>query len=836
MSQRSTNLPRLTGALIGREHEVACMDALLGGGHRLVTVLGAPGVGKSRLALELAWSRLQCAQALTGGAWYCDLRGEVTARRAHAIESLAGRGHTLLLLDNVDGCAAELREPVARWLRDREDVRVLVTSRQRLGLPGEVLYELAPLSCTGRDGDPASSPAAELLVAHARTVCPGYAVTDRDALGAVVERLDGIPLALRAAGDRLSVLNEAQLEARLGPDSAWLWDFRRALDHSWTRLSPAEQAALAQCGVFHGSFTVDAAEQVLELPEPVLPVLERLRARSLLAAAVATAGGGRRLRLLRPIRAYARQRLAEGSGLDATADRHARHFCTLAARATSNRMRPAPEAVTAERAEVLAAVSRRLSQAPASSAGASLTLGAARALNPCALDTAQEVALAGMDAAVARVATSTPALAGEALLARACVLLARGEVEAARGDVDYATRLAAAADDTDLKAAATTLLGDLKAANGDLLEASRLHETALSLARRAANRRREAHALARMALTHIDLDRLEHAERILEHALTLLEDLGDTRARAEHTATLGLLEVRRGRISAAEPLLRLSLDLAESCHAPALQARSWAFIGSIHHRRGEMGKARAAYDQALELALGVNTPRLAGIALLGLSLLARERSDHVRAYRRSDAAIEHIRRSGDQILLARVLGLRATLESDMGRDSRARSTLSRARAVAGQVHAPVIDTYLDGVDRLCADAPGLVVEGAAERVQLPDGVVVDLRRRRTLRQVLMALVKRRLELPGYPLAVDDLWTAGWPSENIAEKSAANRVYVAISTLRGLGLREHILRRRDGYLLDPATPIACRPLRTPSTASIVPLHDAGRAPSRSASTI
>lgn len=105
-----------------------------------------------------------------------------------------------------------------------------------------------------------------------------------------------------------------------------------------------------------------------------------------------------------------------------------------------------------------------------------------------------------------------------------------------------------------------------------------------------------------------------------------------------------------------------------------------------------------------------------------------------------------------------------------------------------------------------AARPRLRLGGAAEWFSMPDASPQDLRRRRSLRAILLAFVERRLRDPGGVLTVDDLVAIGWPGERMLPTSGANRVYVALSTLRGMGLRRHLRSLRGGYLLDPSIEI------------------------------
>ena len=216
------------------------------------------------------------------------------------------------------GRARQLRAPGAargrrrsgRWVGACADAVFVVTSRERLRLAGEESFPLEPLAV--------DSEAVDLFVARARAQRPDFALTaaNRDDVGRIVRLLDGLPLAIELAAARVRVLSPAQLVERMRDrfallagargDVARQATLRAAIDWSWDLLVPWEQAALAQCSVFEGGFTLELAEQVIDLaawPEapPVMDAVQALVDKSLLR----TLGAGRR-RPLRPRRALLR--------------------------------------------------------------------------------------------------------------------------------------------------------------------------------------------------------------------------------------------------------------------------------------------------------------------------------------------------------------------------------------------------------------------------------------------------------------------------------------------------------------------------------------------------
>jgi predicted ATPase/transcriptional regulator with XRE-family HTH domain len=312
-------------ALVGRCDELAEVPVLLAGG-RLVTLVGAPGSGKTRLALEVAAG---CADAS---------REDVHLVRVDALSDrhvrddiarqLAGR-NVLLVLDNCE----HVRESCARLIADLLDgcprLRVLATSREPLGMAGERIYEVPALAVPQDDNltAVAESDAGRLLIARATLVNPAFALTAANAAdaAALCRAVDGIPLAIELAADRLRAFTLEQLVRRLdrlldvlssSRHSGHHRSLRAALDWSHDLLTAREQAVLARLAVFAGDFTLEAAETVASAHEltadDVFDGLSRLVECGLVMTEPATAEG-MRYRLLEVVRQYASEKLHQGA-------------------------------------------------------------------------------------------------------------------------------------------------------------------------------------------------------------------------------------------------------------------------------------------------------------------------------------------------------------------------------------------------------------------------------------------------------------------------------------------------------------------------------------------
>jgi predicted ATPase len=359
----ATTLPAPLTNLIGRDNETDEVVALLGI-HRLVTLTGPAGVGKTRLALRIAAIR---ADAFPDGARLADLApvgrelvGETLARALGVVpqpgsvlrddvREVAAGMHCLLLVDNCEHVIADAADLVADILAAGGELRVLATSREPLGVPGEVSYPVRTLPVpppqtplqAGIAGD---YDAVRLFVDRAATASPGFALTDAiaPAVAGLCRRLDGLPLAIELAAARVRSFAPAELVQHLDQRFELLSagartapprhrTLRGAIDWSYELLDDDERALFDRLGVFPAGFDFEAVQSVCAADDDsdagVIALLPRLVDKSLVAA---VGRGGRRYRLLETIRTYAAERLAASAADTTLRRRHADHYLALA--------------------------------------------------------------------------------------------------------------------------------------------------------------------------------------------------------------------------------------------------------------------------------------------------------------------------------------------------------------------------------------------------------------------------------------------------------------------------------------------------------------------------
>lgn len=361
------NLPARLPPLYGREADLARLGALLDE-HSIVSLVATGGVGKTHLARTLAGS---LRPSFADGVWCVELAshsdGDFIAHevaRVLGFQVPLGRAavdvvvdvlrtqRSLLLLDNCEHLLPAVAGLVKAIHEASPQVRILVTSQQPLGLRGEYVYRLGTLALPQAPGLEAArdSGAVQLLVHRIQAVVDGFSLSAANAmrLAAVCRHLDGIPLALEFAAARVPVLGLDGLLARLDARFKVLTassphglhrhqTLLAALEFSHGLLQPDEQAVFRRIGVFQGSFSADAAQEVASDesidPWAVLDHLGALIAKSLL---LADGGDRSRLRLLETTRAYALNRLAEAGETADWQQRHARATAALIARSADD--------------------------------------------------------------------------------------------------------------------------------------------------------------------------------------------------------------------------------------------------------------------------------------------------------------------------------------------------------------------------------------------------------------------------------------------------------------------------------------------------------------------
>ncbi|MEO8699584.1 MAG: hypothetical protein ABI867_06045 [Kofleriaceae bacterium] len=776
---------------VGRASELARLAELVETA-RLVTVVGPPGAGKSRLVAR--WAATTDAMVVDA----CDTSGE-------ADFELEVPATGVLVIDNVDHVIEVAATRVIEWLRQHPALRIVVTSRERIRVTGEHVLELGALQLPEpreRDLDAVlATEAAQLLVARA----PALVLQPADAplIADLLHRLDGLPLAIELAAARATMLDLGQLAGRLdrrfdllatGARDASvrhgsLWD---AVQWSWELLSPVEQVGLAQCSVFRNGFSLVAAEALVELgpgAPSVLDVLQRLVDRSLVRV---IRGRELRFRLYDSIRDFAAEQLARMPGHDDVLDRHGQYF-QLARWMTTELVGQEPlRSRIARDVEDLAAAFERNLDDPERLARITsrrfpsfsrvevlfaqlgrlgpfwllrrtvrdaVTLATTETGAPatrsavfrCLGNVAADCGMLGLAQRMFERAFAEADLTGTAIVRGHTLFVfgsgpAAGDREARCGVLAEALAIARELDDTELVACTLVQLGMTYFESARAEEAITQWDTAVELMRRLDWHYEAALILASRGIAHQEQARFAAARRDLEAARAIHVRRDDAVLVAAVDCYLARLDHECGAPVVIERY-RTAIDVLASAGARGMEGACNGFLGAAEAERGELVAARTAFATA-ELAA-----RTYGSA--------------------ADAAI--------------VETLRALL--DLGADR------TRAVQLAEAGDHPSSDLRLARrlLRRALADT-ALVIAGDGAWFRIPNGREVNVGNRPVLRNLLVALAC------GDAVVVADLIAAGWPGEAIHPTAAANRLHVALTTLRNLGLRDVLVRQGDAYRL------------------------------------
>ncbi len=694
------NLPSDVSSFVGREHARADVRTLLER-TRLVTLRGPGGVGKTRLALQVAaaerarypdgtWlielaplteSTLvvsKVAQTLgvreePGGALDASTLVVSTVAQTLGVHEEPGRSlldvlvaalrerALLLVLDNCEHLVVACAALTAALLRACPDVRVLATSREGLEVAGEQLYQVSPLSVPDPDHLPpldrlAQFEAVRLFVERARARRPDFALDARNAaaVAAICRHLDGIPLALELAAARVGALPVEGIATRLddrfrlltgGPRTALPRQrtLRAALDWSYDLLSEPERALLRRLAVFAGGWTLGAAEAV-GVGEGVedweaLDLLDGLVNKSL--AQEEESSGDARYSLLETVRQYGIEKLGEGGETAATRERHLEWYLALAEESEPGLLGP-EQGAWLERLE-REHDNLRVALVWARDNGLverGLRLAGAlwRFWSMRGYLTEGRERLEGL-----------LTLDGDdnmgVMSARAKALNGAGVLAGQQGDYAHAVSLyeqsLTLCRGTGDKAAIAHVLNNLGLAamyQGDHAHAAILLEQSLALRREQRDSWSIALSLQNLAGIAWERGELGRAATLLEESLAVRRTLGDEQGIAAMLANLGLVARDQGDYARATALSEEGLTLYRKMGNGLGVANVLSNMGSVALRQGDYARAGTLYKEGLGLFEMVGSKAIVAECLEGLACVVHARGLYERAARLGGAA------------------------------------------------------------------------------------------------------------------------------------------------------------------------------------------------------
>jgi predicted ATPase/Tfp pilus assembly protein PilF len=692
------NLPAERDSFVGQRAVLGALAARFVDGARLVSLIGIGGTGKTRIAARYARSWLG---AFPGGAWFCDLAAarsedgvltavaralDVPLGRADPVQQLtraiAMRGECMLVLDNFEQVARHAETTLGRWLDGAPQARFLVTTREVLGIVGEQVISVAPMS---RDD------ASELFRQRARAADPDYAPCPDDEAASLelVRVLDGIPLAIELAAARVRMMSPRALLGQMHHRFDLLHSrsgridrqatLRGAFAWSWDLLNDTERSALAQLSVFRGGFDLAAAEAVVQsTSHPAMWLTDLLQ--SLIDKSWLRLVGGERFDLLDTVREYAAAQLVQpgafsGSGPAACAAaevRHGQHFATLGAhRAVAHQC--------ADLDNLVVACERAVARSEPITASQTLqwAWAAIQLRGPFRRGLQLAEAVAALPDLVPSVALGVAATHGFAL--QLC-----GKPGEARQVLEAALASAEAGGFDVLTARLASMVVDLWLREGREAEAAALCDRSdelLETLRNTGDARQVCTSLNAFGFACQALGRVDEARRHYEAALHLAAETGDQRWIGGSAGNLGQLQANLGHLAEALPLYERAVATSHAIGDRQWEANGRCNLGLLQLQMGRHAEARGELLAALRLVREIGHPRTEAVIHCNLGLVAEALGELDAARVSHEAALAQARALGDRGSEGQFLGYLGMLLARIGDFPTARRHLIQGEAL-----------------------------------------------------------------------------------------------------------------------------------------------------------
>jgi len=641
------NLPLQLTHFIGRERELADLkQAVLT--QRLVTLLGPGGAGKTRLSLQAANDSLDVFE---DGVWFIELAPindaaliAQTVAEALSIREEPGRPltttlfdrlrtqHTLLILDNCEHLIEACAQFANALLRACANVRLIVSSREALGIAGELSFRVPPLAVP----DPRQLPALDalkqfdavkLFADRATMALPDFSVTESNAaaIAQICHRLDGIPLAIELAAARVKMLKAEQIAARLDDRFKLLTSgsrtalprqqtLRAAIDWSYDLLNATERAVMRRLSVCVGGWTLEAAEAIATgegvTGDSIFDVLDSLLNKSMIVVDY-DLDQTARYRFLETMRDYAQEKLRQANELESSQHRHLDFYLALAETAEPHLWHSAERAAWLNRLEMEHDNLRAALSIAQSNDQLELLARLAAALGQFWNERALfREGRQWLDAALARRERLSKPVLAQTLRAAARLAGRQGDFDLAETCAQDSVTLWRELDDKAKLAQALNTLAAVASERGEVERSATYNAEVLALYRALNDRHGVAQALSDVGWAAVFLSDYARGIPLLEESLMLERQFQDTLGVAWATLALGTARLLNGEAEAAATLLHESLTL----YRPT--ANKWyiagcleglASVASAQHQPERAAQLLGAHDRLVE-EMGAKIP------------------------------------------------------------------------------------------------------------------------------------------------------------------------------------------------------------------------------------
>ncbi len=745
LDARPNNLPSQLTNFVGREREIAEVKRLLGAA-RLVTLTGSGGAGKTRLALQVA---ADVVEGYPDGVWLVEFAPVAdpilvpkTVASALNVPEQPGRDITetlvdtlrskvlLLVLDNCEHLLGACRDLAVTLLRLCPHTRILATSREGLGVPGETLWRVPSLSVPE---DVRHLPPPEELVLYdavrlfadrAVATTPGFTLTRKNAAAVtqVCQRLDGIPLAIELAAARVKVLAVEQIASRLDDRFRLLTGgsltvlprhqtLGAAIDWSYNLLSEAERMLLRRLSVFAGGWTLEAAESVgvggsVEAVG-VLDLLTSLVDKSLVLAE--TQSGDARYRLLETVRQYARDRLQEAGEEAEVRTRHRDWYLALAEQAEA-KLPGHDQKYWERRLEMDHDNLRAALEWSVGNGETEVVLRLAKGLYEFWNGGGYwSESLRWLEAGLSPEPAVSSSLRAWALYAAGVVARRLGDIHLAVERLEESVATYRTLGDKRGVANALVFLGTVAYRGGDYSRAAALLEEGISLSQKSDDKPTLAWLLYMLGIVARIQGDYPRAKALLEQSLAISRALGLKRRIALVTDVLGLIALGQGDYERARSLCREALTLHQQ------EGYSYGIVASLNSSglvscvQGDWEQAKATCDESLVLARELGEKGAMARSLYVLGRLAHCQSDDQRAAVQIGESLALFRELGEKLGVAQCLERLGGIAASAA-PQRAARLLGAAEALREAIGVPLPTYDRADYDRAAEGARAAVTE------------------------------------------------------------------------------------------------------------------------------
>ncbi len=721
-----SNLPPERSTFVGRDGSRQGIGDAFGSGARLVSVLGPGGIGKTRLAVHYAHDHVDMYD---GGAWIVDLTaaddttsmlasvgsslqvplidGDDDETIAVLTQAMAARGPMLLVVDNAEHVLSSVTAALGAWLAGAHELKVLVTSRERLRMVGEHTIELGPL-----DAEEARALFNDRAAAVGATIEDDPAMVDR-----IVERLDRLPLAIELAAPRARVLSLDQLYDRLSHRFRVLSGttrdatgrqstLRKAIDWSWELLDAHEQRALAQCSVFVGGFTLDTAEAVIgATADPDAPwtldLVEALRDKCLLHIYEPPELPGEvRFGTYESIREYAFERLTAMGQQDAAEATHAAVMLerceALAGGADRFGGLERYLHLSAELPNLRAIVRRRMPVEPGDAIRAVLAMKPVLVthgpfqLYQQLLDDALQAARTLVEVDAGTDADGHANTLAQLLVDRSELHRVRGRMGDAREDLGHAIPMVGESG-TEVEVEALTHLSLINGDQSRIDEAEAIAATALQICVDHKYRDQQGVLTGMLASYAMMRGEPKRAEKLYLDAVSIHQEVGNERRAALDNGNLGMLFGEFGRIEESERRIQTALHTHRQWNNPRRVATTLMSLAGLRGRQGRLVEAVAHTEDALKLFREVGYTRFVAFALLNLGSLRWALGHAEEAIPKLLEAVELHRSVGDRLSEGMAQAYLGALLATIGDRIGARAAIERTDELLQGIYSKQAD-------------------------------------------------------------------------------------------------------------------------------------------------